>query len=175
MGVKLSEGTNYSTLYQPIDWTGSPAEVVLMEVSFTLDEEVIHLEYDTECITVPKVETTYSEDGECLYRTIKHRLPLIKAICGKVEDGRQGGYELPKDWIEFLGNEAFVNVTFREHMNQCRVDLNNIWRGRAMMQSFEMDWNVKLQEWCCASDIIDIWSGKSPVHSVVAAQQKKAT
>ena len=133
------------------------------------------MEYDTGSITVPKPETTYSEDGEYLYRTIQHRLPLIKAICGEVEDGTQGGYELPKDWIEFLGNESFVNVTFREHMNECRVDLNNIWKGRATMKSFEMDWNVKLQEWCCTSDVIDIWRGKSGVHSAVAPQQKKAT
>ena len=175
MGLKLSEGTHYSTVYQPIDWTGAPAEVVLMEVAFTLGGEIISLEYDTGRITVPTVETTYSEDGQCLYRTIKHRLPLIKAICGEVENGTRGGYELPKDWIEFLGSEAFVNVSFREHMNECRVDINNIWRGRAMMQSFEMDWNLKLQEWCCTSDVIDIWRGKSVVRSVEAAQQKKTT
>lgn len=175
MGLKLSEGTQYSTLYQPIDWTGAPAEVVFMNIAFTLGGEIISLEYDTGRITVPPVEATYSEDGECLYRTIKHRLPLIKAICGEVENGTQGAYELPKDWIEFLGNEAFVNVTFREHMNECRVDLSNIWRGRATMQSFEMDWNIKLHEWCCTSDIINIWHEKSVVCSVEAAQQKKAT
>lgn len=173
MGLRLSEGTYYSTMYQPIDWTGSPAEVVLMEISFTLGGEIIRLEYDTGRITVPKVEATYSEDGECLYRTINHRLPLIKAICGEVENGIQGGYELPKDWIEFLGNEAFVNVTFMEHMSECHIDLNNIWKGRATMQSFEMDWNVKLHEWCCTSDVIDIWHGRSTVHSVEVAQQKK--
>jgi hypothetical protein len=82
MGLKLSEGTHYSTLYQPIDWTGSPAEVVLMGVSFTLGGESIRLEYDTGNITVAKPETTYSEDGEYFYRMIQHRLPLIKAVWG---------------------------------------------------------------------------------------------
>jgi hypothetical protein len=42
------------------------------------------------------------------------------------------------------------------------------------MKSFEMDWNVKLQEWCCTPDVIDIWRGNSSVLSAVAPQQKKA-
>ena len=173
MGLKPSERTYLNTVYRPIDWAGSPAEVVSMGVSFMLEGELIDLEYDTKCTTVPKVETAYSEDGEYLYRTIQHQLPLTKAICGIIEDGIQGRRELPKDWIEFLGQEAFVKVAFMEHMNECRVDLNNIWRGRATMQSFEVDWNIKLQEWCCTSDVIDIWRGKSALHSVVPAQQKK--
>src|SRR5437762_10656351 len=55
MGLKPSEGTDLNTVYQTMDWAGSPAEVVSMGVSFIFEGELIYLEYDTRCITVSKV------------------------------------------------------------------------------------------------------------------------
>ena len=170
MVMKPSSEQLINTTYAPIDWTGAPAEVVETEVSFTLGDEVIILKYDTDAISVPTPKQTYSEDGTLLYRTIRHRLPLVRAICRDVEKEPEREYELPKDWIEFLGQEAFVNVVFQEHIASCRVLLTGIWVGRAKMESFEMDWNIKLQDWCCSDDVIDMWREN---HRSLSTQQRQ--
>jgi hypothetical protein len=156
MVLTPEEGQDFNSRYAPIDNTGAPGEVVRVEVSFTLRGEIIHLEYDTEAITVHAgVTMVYSEDGEQLTRTLRHRVPLIKATCRRVEE--KMGHALPKDWVEFLGMNVFVRAVFVEPVDN-RV--SRFWNVTATMQSFELSWNIKLLERCCSADIIDLWRGK---------------
>lgn len=147
------------TMYMPIDNSGPPAEVVTVVVTFSSDEEVISLEYDTNDMVVHNgISLDYHKDGRHMTRTVSHKLPLIKVTCRRID--AKVGYELPRDWIQLLGMEAFVNVTFNERLQERR---SFYWTGTANMLSFEMRWNLNLTQWSCPADLFDIWRLKSAV------------
>jgi hypothetical protein len=175
MFLTPSDGERFNRTYQPIDNTGPPGEVVRTEIWFTLGDETVHLEYDTgEIVISDGIRKEYEDDGINLTRILDHRLPLVKVECYKEstaqENDKPKGYSLPKDWIAFLGTDVFVSSTFEERVNE-HVSLTGMWNGSATMKSFQLNWNLKLSEWCCSSAIIDMFKMKPAVRTVVSGQQ----
>jgi hypothetical protein len=148
----------YHSLYAPIDRSGAPGEVVTVEVSFTMDDEIVSIEYDTRDVLIENpIFEEYHEDGVHLNRIVSHRIPLVKATWRGIDD--KEGHDLPTDWFELLGFQCFVKVVFTERLPD-RPTL--VWTGTATMQSFELGWDIKLDERCCTSDVLNIWRQKPP-------------
>jgi len=151
------EGTLFCTVYAPTDRSGAPKEVVKTDVTFTLGEESLVLEYDTEKIVLPNGETQYIKDDEKhMLRTLSHRVPILSA---KWRAGNMEKWEtLPTDWMELLGRQCFVKVVFMEDIAE-RQSL--FWNGEAKMLSFELFWEMNLNEWCASPEVQQIWGRKT--------------
>lgn len=148
----------YWPSYAPRDLSGAPGEVVTAVVLFKLGSEKLCIEYDTEDILIHSpVSLNYHEDGEHLTRTVAHRVPLRKVTWRKDDDGdaQTKSYELPKTSVELLGGDAFVKVSFVERVP---TRPSFFWKGPATMQSFEMQWNLRLSEWNCTPKVFEKWS-----------------
>lgn len=147
----------FQTTYAPNDRSGAPKEMVKAEVTFTLGDESLYLEYDTEKIVIPNGETQYIKDDEKhMLRKLSHRVPILSA---KWCEGKRGQWEaLPTDWIELLGNQCFVKVVFMEEIPD-RPSF--FWNGEAKMKSFELFWEMNLHEWCTSPEVQRIWARKA--------------
>jgi len=155
--MMLAPTEYFQTTYAPNDRSGAPKEVVKTEVTFTLGEESLYLEYDTDKIVIPNGETQYIKDDERhVLRRLSHRVPILSA---KWREGNKGKWEaFPTDWIELLGHQCFVNVVFMEDI-PARPSL--FWSGEAKMQSFELFWEMNLHEWCTSAEVRNIWATKA--------------
>ena len=150
------EGEEYQRSYAPTDRSGPPKEVVKVEVSFTLNDEALFLEYDTETLVLPNGETEYIEgDEKHMIRTLNHRVPILSA---KWQGGKGKLNTLPTDWMELLGRQCFVKVVFVEEIPD-RPSL--FWNGKARMESFELSWRINLGEWCASPEVQKIWARRT--------------
>lgn len=171
MALRAVDDQFISPVYEPIDYTGAPGEVVRIDVTFTYARERIQLYYDTRDTTLHQPFTIEydSEDEHVMHRTLHHRIPLISATCLSIDDDKgNAGFPLPKDWMEFLGAEVGVRVVFNLRELANRQSL--YWRGRGVMEDFEMSWKLRLAERCCTADIIGIWKGRADVRVIVPPQ-----
>jgi hypothetical protein len=153
MVLSPMDGRDIYTRYAPNDRSGAPKEVVKAEVTFTLGEESLFLEYDTDKVFIPNGETEYIKDDEKhMLRTLSHRVPIISAKwCGR----KGGKWEtLPTDWMELLGRECFVKVVFMEVIPD---GPSLFWNSEANMQSFELFWEMNLHECCASPEVQGIW------------------
>jgi hypothetical protein len=172
MGLEAAENQFVIREYQPIDNTGAPAEVVRVDITFSYGMEVIQLEYDTNEVVLsgPYTWEYDTEDETVTHKTIQHRIPLVKVVCRQVDDDKEkGGYAIPKDWMEFMGEEVNVKICFVERLNPTRVS-RLFWHGDAIMGNFEMSWKLHLFERCCTPQVIGIWKGRGDVFLTVPAQ-----
>ena len=174
MRLRAAEGAILSTHYQPIDNTGAPGEVVKVDVKFTFRGEILCLEYDTKDVTLHEPFTVRydSEQENVVHKTLQHRIPLIKAVVRHVDhDEASTGYTIPLDWMEFVGTEVRVMVSFFEHESSSRRSVTNLyWQGSATMKEFELSWKLRLLERCCTGDMIALWKMMGEINLVVPAQ-----
>lgn len=174
MRLRVAEGERVNKRYRPIDNTGAPGEVVEVDVTFTFGGEILCLEYDTKDVTLHEPFTVRydSEQENVVHKTLQHRIPLIKCVVRHVDDDEGAtGYAIPLDWMEFVGMEVRVMVTFTEYESpNPRSATSLYWQGSGVMKELEMSWKLRLLERCCTADMIALWKKTEVVNLVVPAQ-----
>jgi hypothetical protein len=175
MRLRAAEGAVVNTQYQPIDNTGAPGEVVKVDVKFTLGKEILCLEYDTKAVVLHDAFTVRydSEQENVMHKTLRHRIPLIKAVVRHGDDDEGApGYAIPLDWMEFVGTDVSVVAAFTEYeQDRRRSATRRYWQGAAVMKEFELSWKLRLLERCCTADMIAVWKTSGEINLVVPAQE----
>jgi hypothetical protein len=175
MRLRAAEDAVVNTQYQPIDNTGAPGEVVKVDVKFTLGGEILCLEYDTKAVTLhdPFSVRYDSEQMNVTHKTLRHRIPLVKAVVRHVDDDEGvTGYAIPLDWMEFVGTEVGVVASFTEYEHhRRRSTMSRYWQGNAVMKEFELSWKLRLLERCCTAEMIAVWKTKGEINLVIPAQE----
>jgi hypothetical protein len=175
MRLRASEGAMVNTHYQPIDNTGAPGEVVKVDVKFSLGGEILCLEYDTKGVTLHDAFTARydSEQQNVTHKTLRHRIPLIKAVVRHIDDDEGAtGYAIPLDWMEFVGTEVGVVAAFTEYEHDRRRTATSLyWQGSAVMKEFELSWKLRLLDRCCTAETIALWKTMGEINLVVPDQE----
>jgi hypothetical protein len=149
-----------------------PAEIVTIYLMFKIEDEStapdLVIEYDTTNCTISDAIKDEDVGGGYYTRTISHAIPLAKVGWStqrregerKVVNGllkTRDDLQIPKDWIEMLGNQVMARVVFRKRHHEFVEEIQNTTERSFILQAFELIWDINLSERHCRPDVFYLW------------------
>jgi hypothetical protein len=151
---------------------GDPQEIVTVIALFLIRDMPtptrLAIEYDTADCSISGVQDEDDGDGGYL-RTVSHPLRFKNGLWGIERNGRRpmigfsltlprrDDYEVPKEWLEMLGNQVMAKVVFKKQRSERPLDGQPPQETKFIMQFFEVVWDVELSESSFRPDVLDLW------------------